>query len=61
MLASYCYRYAAGRASGGQIQARVDSPTFSANLTLTTRGNKQSVTIESQGELRLVSITLNKA
>jgi hypothetical protein len=50
-----------GRASSGQIQARVDSPGFSANLTVTTRGNRQSVTIESQGELRGVSITLNRA
>jgi hypothetical protein len=50
-----------GRATPGQIQARVDSPGFSANLTVTTKGNKQSVTIESQGELRGVSITLNKA
>jgi hypothetical protein len=50
-----------GRASGGTIQARVDSPGFTANLSLATRGDRQSVTIRSQGtELAGVSITLRR-
>ena len=51
----------AGRASGGQIQLRVDSPVFSADLTVVTKGNQQQVTIRSQStELTGVNITLAK-
>jgi hypothetical protein len=50
-----------GTASNGQVQARVDGPTFQANLILSTRGDRQSVSIRSQGtELSSVSITLAK-
>jgi hypothetical protein len=50
-----------GRASANEIQARVDSPSFSANLTLTTRGDRQTVAIESRGsELAAVSIALRR-
>jgi hypothetical protein len=47
-----------GRASGGRIAVAVESPMFSANLTLTTTGNKQSVSIVSQGDIRNVSIAM---
>jgi hypothetical protein len=51
-----------GRASGGTIQAVASSAVFSANLTLTTRGTKQSVSIRSPGtDLTDASITLNKS
>jgi hypothetical protein len=51
-----------GRASGGTIQAVATSAVFSANLTLTTRGGKQSVSIRSQGtEFHEAAITLNKS
>jgi hypothetical protein len=51
-----------GRASGGTIQAVATSAVFSANLTLTTRGAKQSVSIRSQGtEFHEAAITLNKS
>jgi hypothetical protein len=50
-----------GRASGASIQAVVSSAVFSANLTLTTHGTKQSVLIRSQGtDLTEAAITLNK-
>jgi hypothetical protein len=50
-----------GRASGGHIQVRIDSPAFSAQLAVTTRGDRQSVTIRSPGsELSEVSITLTR-
>lgn len=50
-----------GAASGDQIQVRVEGGFFSANMTLVTRGDRQSVTIQSPGnELREVSITLRK-
>jgi hypothetical protein len=46
---------------GGQIRAVVNGPGFSATLSLTTRGNRQSVHITSRGEeLTEVSITLNR-
>ena len=47
-----------GRVSGGRIVAVVDAPGFSANLTLTTQGNHQSVSIVSQGDIRSVSISM---
>ena len=48
----------AGRASGGSISAVVDAPGFSANLSVATRGNRQSFTILSQGDIRSVAITM---
>jgi hypothetical protein len=50
-----------GRASGSQIQARIDGAGFSANLMVNTRGDRQSVTIESPGhEVTEVSVTLTR-
>ncbi|QUS39327.1 hypothetical protein RPMA_11140 [Tardiphaga alba] len=50
-----------GRASGGRINVVADSPVFTANIVLTTTGNKQSVTITSQGDIRQVSIAMVKS
>jgi hypothetical protein len=47
-----------GRAGGGQIDVFVEAAGFAANITLTTRGNKQSVQISSKGEIRGVSINM---
>jgi len=47
-----------GRASSGSISAVVDAPGFSANLSVATRGNRQSFAILSQGDIRSVSITM---
>lgn len=50
-----------GRVSGGQIQASVRHPGFTAELTLATRGDNQSITIVSAGNQPVtVSITLNR-
>ena len=50
-----------GRASGESIQAVASSGPFSANLTLTTHGTKQQVSIRIQGqELTEAAITLNR-
>ncbi len=50
-----------GRASGASIQAVVSSGPFSANLTLTTHGTQQQVSIRIQGqELTEAAITLNR-
>ena len=52
-----------GRVSGDQVQVMARSDTFSAGLSMVTRGNRQSVSIRPQGgaEISAVSITLNKA
>jgi hypothetical protein len=50
-----------GSVSGGQIQARVSGPTFTANLAVSTRSNSQSIVIRSAGtELTGVNISLNR-
>ena len=50
-----------GRASAGRIEVFVEAAGFAANLTVTTHGNKQSVSINSKGEIRGVNITLVKS
>jgi hypothetical protein len=47
-----------GKAGGGRIDVFVEAAGFAANLTLLTRGNKQSVSIDSKGEIRGVSINM---
>ncbi|ABD87274.1 hypothetical protein [Rhodopseudomonas palustris] len=47
-----------GRAGGGHIDVFVEAAGFAANLVLTTRGNKQSVSISSKGEIRGVNINM---
>lgn len=49
-----------GTAGGGQIEVFVEASGFAANITLTTRGNKQTVQISSKGEIRGVNITMAK-
>jgi hypothetical protein len=51
-----------GRATSGQVQAVVLGPGFAASLAVATRGDKQSVTIRSEGaEVSQVSITLSRS
>ncbi|KIZ44998.1 MULTISPECIES: hypothetical protein [Rhodopseudomonas] len=47
-----------GTAGGGQIEVFVQAAGFAASLTLTTRGNRQSVQISSKGEIRGVNISM---
>jgi hypothetical protein len=50
-----------GRASGASIQAVASAGLFSANLTLTTHGSKQQVSIRIQGtEVTEAAISLSK-
>jgi len=52
----------AGRVSGSQIQAMIQGPAFSASLTMATHGDRQTVSIRSQGtEVSAVSIVLRRA
>lgn len=50
----------AGRESGGHISGVIDSPGFTASLSLSTRGNKQSFSISSEGEIRNVTINMSR-
>jgi hypothetical protein len=49
-----------GTAGNGKIDVKVESAGFTANLSLRTTGNKQTVQIVSQGDIRGVSITMVK-
>ena len=50
-----------GRATAGKFNVDVSSPAFSAKLILTTAGNKQQVSITSEGQLRGASISLSRS
>jgi hypothetical protein len=51
-----------GRARGGHIEVKVESPSFTANMAVNTRGDKQQVTIRPQGaEVTNVSIQLSRS
>ena len=50
-----------GTAGGGQIDVFVEASGFAANLNLRTTGNKQSVSIDSKGEIRGVNITMTRS
>ena len=47
-----------GSVDAGQIDVFVEAAGFAANLTLTTRGNKQLVSITSKGDIRDVTINM---
>lgn len=50
-----------GKVGSGQIDVFVEAAGFAANLTVRTTGNKQTVSISSQGEIKGVSITLTRS
>jgi hypothetical protein len=50
-----------GRAGAGQFNVVVSAPAFTANVSLTTRGNKQTVTISSQSQIRNATISLSRS
>jgi hypothetical protein len=50
-----------GTAGSGKIDVTVESPGFTASLTLRTSGNRQTVQITSKGDIRGVSITMVKS
>jgi hypothetical protein len=50
-----------GRAAGDRIEAAARGDSFSAGLSLTTRGNRQTVSIRPQGtNITAVSLELNR-
>jgi len=50
-----------GRAGKGQFNVDVSAPTFNAKLKLTTRGNRQSVVISSDGQFKGAKISLSRS
>jgi len=50
-----------GRASAGHFNVVVSAPSFTANLSMRTSGNKQSVSITSQSQFRGASISLTRS
>lgn len=50
-----------GRSGGGVFQVVASAPGFSANISLTTRGNKQSVVIRAEGQFKSASITMTRS
>jgi hypothetical protein len=50
-----------GRAAGDHVEAAARGDSFSANLSLTTRGGRQTVSIQPQGtNVTSVSLALNR-
>jgi hypothetical protein len=50
-----------GRGASGNFQVTASAPGFTANLSLITRGNKQSVVIRSDSVFRGASISLSRS
>ncbi|MDB5578997.1 MAG: hypothetical protein JWR80_4173 [Bradyrhizobium sp.] len=50
-----------GRGGAGSFQVVASGPGFTANIALTTKGNKQSVVIKSDSVFRVTSISLTRS
>jgi len=50
-----------GTAGGGKVDVVVEAPGFTASLLMRTNGNRQSVQINSKGDIRSVTITMVKS
>jgi hypothetical protein len=50
-----------GRSGGGVVQVVATAPGFSANIAVTTRGNKQSVVIRAESQFKGASISLTRS
>jgi hypothetical protein len=50
-----------GRGSNGSFQVVASAPGFSANISLRTTGNKQSVVIRAESQFRGASISLSRS
>jgi hypothetical protein len=49
-----------GRGGGGSFQVLASAGGFNANISLTTRGNKQSVVMRADTQFRGASISLSR-
>jgi hypothetical protein len=50
-----------GHGGNGNFQVTASAPGFTANISLMTRGNKQSVVIRSESQIRGASISLSRS
>ena len=50
-----------GRGANGNFQVIANAPGFNSNITLTTRGNRQSVIIRAESQFRGANITLSRS
>jgi hypothetical protein len=50
-----------GRGSNGNIQVQASAAGFNANISLATRGNRQSVVIKSESAFKGANITLTRS
>ena len=50
-----------GRGANGNFEVVASAPGFNANISLTTRGNRQSVVIRGENQFRSASITLRRS
>jgi hypothetical protein len=50
-----------GRGANGNFEVVASAPGFTANITLTTRGNRQSVVIRAESQFRGASISLSRS
>jgi hypothetical protein len=50
-----------GRGANGNFQVVANAPGFAANISLTTRGNRQSVVIRAESQFRGASISLSRS
>jgi hypothetical protein len=50
-----------GRGANGNFQVVASAPGFTANISLTTRGNRQSVVIRAESQFRSASISLSRS
>jgi hypothetical protein len=49
-----------GRGSAGNYQLRASAPGFNANIALSTRGNRQSVSMSADSQFRSANISLSR-
>ncbi len=49
-----------GRGANGNFQVVATAPGFTANISLTTRGNRQSIVIRAEGQFRGATIALSR-
>jgi len=50
-----------GRGTNGNIQVVASAPGFNANISLATRGNKQSVTMRADSQFKGANISLSRS
>ena len=50
-----------GRGANGNFQVIASAPGFTANISLTTRGNRQTVVIRAESQFRGASISLSRS